>query len=601
MCSRQSAPRRRAQTIQRALDRPLVDASSLPRFTRRSVRYFAFTFVLLLTGAIVAACGGSSHKRASGVSNSKTNNAAPTIKPIATAEDVTDGTGGQPQKLRVSVYDLRRQGPFVVLDFGVACPTPAAGCDAQFAFARPSSSGDSIASGANAQEDSYSTAGGVTLLDPAANLQYQAVTDSHDHVDSSDVESINDSNLHMEWVKFPAPPSSVRSLSVLFPGGGPVVADVPITNSAAPSPAQVGPGTSAASPAQGAPSVDSTSTTGLKLPVQTLLSTVGNQTGSDAESPGHSTLSANTDVLFHFGRANLTPAAGTVIQNLAARIKASATGPVVVTGYTDSIGSDAVNKPLSRARARAVVAALRPLTPGVTYTASGKGSADPVAPNTKADGSDNPAGRRLNRRVTIAYPVKAAVSPTPPPAVSASAGPADPSNRQAATYRAPQPAGGFVDYNVAVNRLFRDGNYAVLQLGLTCERAVGQGNQCSGLDDFAGTDNAPPLPTAQVAPRTGSAGAGLDAAIATEQTASAFYLRDPSTGTVYAPLHQGQYGRLGQPITGQLPSVWQQGATYPVWIYFPAPPKSTTALQVVLPGGGTAINSVLGAASRSGT
>jgi outer membrane protein OmpA-like peptidoglycan-associated protein len=31
------------------------------------------------------------------------------------------------------------------------------------------------------------------------------------------------------------------------------------------------------------------------------------------------------------------------------------------------------------------------------------GKADPVAPNTKPDGSDNPDGRRLNRRVTISF------------------------------------------------------------------------------------------------------------------------------------------------------------------------------------------------------
>lgn len=34
-------------------------------------------------------------------------------------------------------------------------------------------------------------------------------------------------------------------------------------------------------------------------------------------------------------------------------------------------------------------------------TVRGFGERDPVAPNTKRDGSDSPAGRRLNRRVVV--------------------------------------------------------------------------------------------------------------------------------------------------------------------------------------------------------
>ncbi len=54
--------------------------------------------------------------------------------------------------------------------------------------------------------------------------------------------------------------------------------------------------------------------------------------------------------------------------------------------------------------------ALQPRTTGVTYRAAGLGSADSVAPNTKTDGSDNPEGRALNRRVTISFAVKVPVS-----------------------------------------------------------------------------------------------------------------------------------------------------------------------------------------------
>jgi outer membrane protein OmpA-like peptidoglycan-associated protein len=52
--------------------------------------------------------------------------------------------------------------------------------------------------------------------------------------------------------------------------------------------------------------------------------------------------------------------------------------------------------------------------PAANVTAKGFGEDNPVAPNTNTDGSDNPAGRALNRRVTIIVEKPAA----PPPAVT---------------------------------------------------------------------------------------------------------------------------------------------------------------------------------------
>jgi len=74
-----------------------------------------------------------------------------------------------------------------------------------------------------------------------------------------------------------------------------------------------------------------------------------------------------------------------------------------VDGHTDSISGDDVNIPLSQARAQTVFDALGVLRPDLTLTPAGHGSADPVADNTNSDGSDNPVGRRLNRRVTLTY------------------------------------------------------------------------------------------------------------------------------------------------------------------------------------------------------
>jgi OOP family OmpA-OmpF porin len=56
---------------------------------------------------------------------------------------------------------------------------------------------------------------------------------------------------------------------------------------------------------------------------------------------------------------------------------------------------------LSQRRAAAVRDALAPQLPGVDLTVAGRGEADPVAPNTRPDGSDDPVGRAANRRVTL--------------------------------------------------------------------------------------------------------------------------------------------------------------------------------------------------------
>ena len=39
--------------------------------------------------------------------------------------------------------------------------------------------------------------------------------------------------------------------------------------------------------------------------------------------------------------------------------------------------------------------------PAERLTAEGRGAGEPVAPNTNPDGTDNPEGRQLNRRVEI--------------------------------------------------------------------------------------------------------------------------------------------------------------------------------------------------------
>ncbi|MCL2668889.1 MAG: OmpA family protein, partial [Micrococcales bacterium] len=76
-----------------------------------------------------------------------------------------------------------------------------------------------------------------------------------------------------------------------------------------------------------------------------------------------------------------------------------------VEGHTDSISDDAFNQTLSENRAGAVAAALRGQGVTTQLDVVGYGKTRPVAPNTNADGSDNPAGRQLNRRVEVFIPI----------------------------------------------------------------------------------------------------------------------------------------------------------------------------------------------------
>lgn len=112
------------------------------------------------------------------------------------------------------------------------------------------------------------------------------------------------------------------------------------------------------------------------------------------------------DVLFAFDKADLTARGRRTLREAAGVISAQAKGTIRIYGYTDSIGSTSYNLGLSRRRATAVHQALAGLLAGkgFTYDVQGLGERDPVAPNTLKDGKDNPAGRALNRRVTISYP-----------------------------------------------------------------------------------------------------------------------------------------------------------------------------------------------------
>lgn len=103
------------------------------------------------------------------------------------------------------------------------------------------------------------------------------------------------------------------------------------------------------------------------------------------------------DVLFVTGKSELLPAAQDQLALVAKAIQDQGEiKPIMVEGYTDSVGSDSANMKLSQARADAVRSFLVSKgLPSDKLTATGHGKSNPIAPNDTADGRAN------NRRVEI--------------------------------------------------------------------------------------------------------------------------------------------------------------------------------------------------------
>lgn len=102
------------------------------------------------------------------------------------------------------------------------------------------------------------------------------------------------------------------------------------------------------------------------------------------------------DAGFDVNRSEVKPALGRVLDRFAATMNEHAVTTIQIVGHTDSTGSDAVNDPLSVARAQATrdwlvargVAAQR-------IAIEGRGEREPIASN------DTETGRARNRRVEI--------------------------------------------------------------------------------------------------------------------------------------------------------------------------------------------------------
>lgn len=108
------------------------------------------------------------------------------------------------------------------------------------------------------------------------------------------------------------------------------------------------------------------------------------------------------NIFFDFDKSTLRQTSNVELRNLVRFMTRYPLLSIEISGYTDSKGTPEYNMKLSQDRAQAVVTYL--IGKGINtarMTAKGYGEANPDAANQKADGTDNPQGRQLNRRVEL--------------------------------------------------------------------------------------------------------------------------------------------------------------------------------------------------------
>lgn len=105
---------------------------------------------------------------------------------------------------------------------------------------------------------------------------------------------------------------------------------------------------------------------------------------------------------FEYDRAELHPRAMKQLEIVAGLLKSDPNRKLDIAGHTDAKGADDYNIRLSHSRAESVKKGLIALgVPPQQVTTSAMGKAQPLGPNQKADGSDDPEGRSKNRRAEI--------------------------------------------------------------------------------------------------------------------------------------------------------------------------------------------------------
>ncbi|WP_396448889.1 OmpA family protein [Actinomadura sp.] len=249
---------------------------------------------------------------------------------------------------------------------------------------------------------------GIALIDPVGRKLYKptGATSGSDIAPSTTREMA---------AEYPPIPAGVQKVTAITPGTAGEFTGIPVTDAASSSPsASSTPTTPSSAPTSSTPSVGAepfgrftpvtpspspSSSTGPN-PVD-LYDIVEGETKVVTSSQSEGTVSLHADVLFDGDSAKLSSRAKAVLDEASQQMKAKATGALTVEGHTSGDDTE-----LSKERADAVMKELKArLGDGFTYTATGKGDAEPVAKD---------AAR--NDRVEISYQVKASARGNTSPA-----------------------------------------------------------------------------------------------------------------------------------------------------------------------------------------
>lgn len=127
-------------------------------------------------------------------------------------------------------------------------------------------------------------------------------------------------------------------------------------------------------------------------------------TPDDYDKPAYSFADNTfTDANFEFGSAIFQPGEQCILYADSVKTFLDKNPDMILTiiGHTDSIGTETANLDLGLRRAKNAAQYFRELGVKADITPTSKGEAQPVAPNTNTDGTDNPEGRQKNRRVNF--------------------------------------------------------------------------------------------------------------------------------------------------------------------------------------------------------
>lgn len=107
-------------------------------------------------------------------------------------------------------------------------------------------------------------------------------------------------------------------------------------------------------------------------------------------------------IYFDFDKSDIRDESVIELNKLLVFLSANPSVVVEISGHTDSRGADDYNMKLSDRRAKSVVAWLKARgIPSKRIIAKGYGKTRYIAPNDNPDGSDNPEGRQMNRRIEL--------------------------------------------------------------------------------------------------------------------------------------------------------------------------------------------------------